>query len=358
LPVSEVLTIQSHKGPYSVVFDDGLLANSARILDAQSHFLVDANVASLYGERLRLVLDHPHALVIEATEENKSIERVIPVIERLLANKVRRDHALVAIGGGILQDITCFVASILLRGIPWKSVPTTLLAQADSCIGSKSSINIDRTKNSLGTFNPPEEVIVCSDFLSTLENRDIRSGLGEILKVHAIDSPAAYDRLAADYDALWGDRGLLLAYVRQALLIKQRFIEADEFDRGVRNVLNYGHSFGHAIESATDYAVPHGIAVTMGMDLANRIAVVRGLLPERHHQRMQPVLYKNYAPFADTAIPVEAMLTAFMRDKKNTAEKLVVILPIGEEARMQRVEIAPDEVFRDECRSFLDEMMA
>lgn len=327
-------------------------------MEGQPHFLIDANVARLYAKQLQPVLEHQNTVVIDATEENKSIERIIPVFEQLVANSVRRDHTLIAIGGGIIQDITCFIASTLLRGMAWKFVPTTLLAQADSCIGSKSSINLGKTKNILGTFNPPNQIFVCTDFLDTLENKDIRSGIGEILKVHAIDSAAAYDRLAADYDAMQDNRGVLLGYIRQALLIKQRFIEADEFDRGVRNIFNYGHSFGHAIEAATNFGVPHGIAVTMGMDMANRIAVMRGLLPEQHYQRMHPVLHKNYAPFATTHIPLDEMLSALMKDKKNTSSKLVLIFSVGNEAAIQRVEVAPDEAFQSQCQRFLDEMKA
>jgi len=356
--VCEKMSVQSHSGPYSVLFDDQFLDGQGKLIEGQPHFLVDANVAHLYVHAFRPIIESPRTLVIEATEENKSIERIIPLIERLVANKMRRGHTLIAIGGGIIQDITCFIASILLRGVTWKFVPTTLLAQADSCIGSKSSINLGHTKNILGTFNPPKEIIVCTKFLDTLEDKDIRSGLGEILKVHAIDSVATYDRLAADYDALRSDRNVLLAYIRKALLIKQRFIEMDEFDRGIRNVLNYGHSFGHAIESATDFGVPHGIAVTMGMDMANYIAVLRGLLPESHYLRMKPALLQNYATFAATNIPVDRLLSALMKDKKNTTDKLVLIFPVGEDAQAQLVEVAPDELFQSQCKMFLNEMKA
>lgn len=356
--MSDRLDIQSHKGVYSVVFDNQLLSNAGQFLQGQPHFLIDANVARLYADQLRPILDQQSTVVIEATEENKSIERAIPVFERLIANRVRRDHTLIAIGGGIIQDITCFIASTLLRGLAWKFIPTTLLAQADSCIGSKSSINLGKTKNILGTFNPPDEIFVCTDFLGTLEDKEIRSGIGEILKVHAIDSAVAFDRLAADYDFLKTDQSVLLGYIRQALLIKQRFIEVDEFDRGVRNIFNYGHSFGHAIEAATDFGVPHGIAVTIGMDMANRIAVLRGHLSEQHYLRMHSVLRKNYASFAATPIPLGGMLPALMKDKKNTSSKLVLIFPVGEEASIRRVEVPPDEEFQRQCQQFLDEMKA
>ena len=217
-------------------------------------------------------------------------------------------------------------------------------------------IDFEPTTLIIGTFNPPNEIFVCTDFIDTLENKDILSGIGEMLKVHAIDSASAFDHIAADYDALLKDRKVLLAYIRRALLIKQRFIEVDEFDRGVRNIFNYGHSFGHAIEAATNFGVPHGIAVSMGMDMANRIAVMRGLLAEQHYLRMHPVLRKNYAPFAKTAIPLDDTLSALMKDKKNTSSKLVLIFPVGDAAAIQRVEVAPDETFSSQCQQFISEL--
>ena len=356
--MSENIKIKSHKGVYSVNFDNLFLDNAEQLLVGESHFLIDANVARLYADKLRSLLAHKNTVVIEAKEANKSIDRIIPIFELLVANNVRRDHTLVAIGGGIIQDITCFIASTLLRGLAWRFVPTTLLAQADSCIGSKSSVNLGKTKNIIGTFNPPNEVFVCTEFLDTLENKDIFSGIGEILKVHAIDSATAFDRVAADYDHLQSDRSLLQGYILQALLIKQRFIEVDEFDRGVRNIFNYGHSFGHAIEAATDFAVPHGIAVSIGMDMANRIAALRDLVPAQHYLRMHPVLRKNYASFAKTTIPFDEMLSALMKDKKNTSSRLVLIFPVGDHAAIKREEVAPDDIFHSQCHQFISEMSA
>lgn len=354
--MSESLVIQSHRGPYSVTFDPALLSHLACIIEGTPHFLVDANVARLYSAELRDIVIHRNAIVIEATEENKSLEMTIPVFGQLVRNKIRRDHILVAIGGGIIQDITCFIASTLLRGLAWRFVPTTLLAQADSCIGSKSSINLGDTKNILGTFNPPQSVCVDAGFLETLKDKDIHSGVGEILKVHAIEGSAAFDRLAVDFERIFSDRGVLLRYIHAALLIKKRYIEEDEFDRGIRNIFNYGHSFGHAIESATQYEVPHGVAVTMGMDMANYIAVKRDQLPVRHYHRMHTILRRNYAQFAGTPIPLDAMLAALMKDKKNSSTVLRLILPVGDQAAIQRVDVFPDESFRSHCATFLAEM--
>ncbi|MBS0418975.1 MAG: 3-dehydroquinate synthase [Proteobacteria bacterium] len=351
--MSDELVIQSHTGPYRVEFHQGLPQEPFAVLGDRPHVLIDANVARLYATQLRSVVEHPNTIIIEATEANKSLQRTIPVFERLIANSIRRDHTLVAIGGGIIQDITCFIASTLLRGLPWRFVPTTLLAQADSCIGSKSSINLGDTKNVLGTFNPPRQIYVHSAFLDTLAAKDIHSGVGEILKVHAIDGAGAFDQLARDFGQLFTDRSVLLKYIRAALSIKQRYIEQDEFDRGIRNIFNYGHSFGHAIESATDYGVPHGIAVTMGMDMANFIAVRRGLLPQRHFERMHPVLKRNYAQFAAVAIPEAPLQAALSKDKKNTSAGLRLIFPKGESAIIEPVTVVADEAFRSQCSQFL-----
>lgn len=352
----EGLKIQSRSGPYDVAFTPGLLQDIAPLRQGEVHYLLDTNVARLYSGSLAPIIADPHTLQIEATEANKSLERIIPVIEQLVANRVRRGHVLVAIGGGIIQDITCFIASTLLRGVEWRFVPTTLLAQADSCIGSKSSINLGAFKNILGTFNPPRKIWICPSFLDTLERKEVQSGIGEILKVHAIAGPEVFDALQQDFDALATDRQVLLRHTRSALLIKQRYIEVDEFDQGVRNIFNYGHSFGHAIESATHFGIPHGVAVALGMDMANHIAVMRGLLPAVHRDRMHAVLRKTYQDFLQVPIPLDDLLAAMLKDKKNTATELVLIFPVGEQAQVQRVVVLPDEDFRAQCRQFLEGM--
>src|SRR3954471_23913489 len=187
--VSEDLVVQSHAGPYTVVFaDDGFARLDADVPEG-THFVVDERVAELYADELATVLASPSGLRIEATDAAKSLDRFPAYIEQLVAGGVRRGHSVVAIGGGIMQDITCFIAATLLRGLDWRFYPTTLLAQADSCIGSKSSINVGELKNVLGTFTPPAEVVVVPHVLDTLDDVDVRSGIGEILKVTAIDGP-------------------------------------------------------------------------------------------------------------------------------------------------------------------------
>lgn len=341
--MSDTLTIQSHKGPYTVFFGDGPLVDAAKFPAATSHILIDAKVARLYAGPLAPWLNRPTTVLMEAHEDNKSLEGLVPLFHQLVKNGLRRDHTLVAIGGGIVQDAACFIASTLLRGIAWQFVPTTLLAQADSCIGSKSSINLGGKKNLLGTFYPAESVFVDAAFLDTLEPKDIRSGIGEIAKVHAIAGAASFDRFAAEFDALFTDRAVLDRYIRAALKIKQGYIEQDEFDRGIRNIFNYGHSFGHAIESAVNYAVPHGIAVAMGMDAANALSVVRGLTPSSNHARMHTLLLSLYRDYRGLNISLDAVLAAMMSDKKNTSSALGLILPIGPAAAIERRLIERDD---------------
>jgi len=345
------LTIRSHRGPYTVRFAEDALPDLVKPRE-RAHYLIDAKVASIYRRDLAGVLRAPSVLSIRATEGAKSLERFPGYVRRLVARGVRRKDVLVAVGGGIVQDIACFLAATLLRGLEWEFYPTTLLAQADSCIGSKSSINSGGAKNILGTFTPPRRIVIGARFLETLRDEDRRSGVGEMLKVHGIDGPASFDRIAAEYPRLFTDRRALLRRLRASLEIKKRFIEADEFDRGARQVMNYGHSFGHALEAATRFAVPHGIAVTLGMDMANLVAVRLGRMGAAHYRRMRPVLARNYRGFEDTRVPLSPFLAALGKDKKNTASRLGLILPDAR-ARVERVEVPNDAAFRAVCSDYL-----
>lgn len=355
MSLSDNLTIESWSGPYSVRFRQTVAEAASDIpRDRPLHVVVDARVARLYERELSALLADARVVhAVEALEDNKSLEVVPSLVRRLAEGGIRRDHLLLAIGGGIIQDMTCFVASILFRGMDWAFLPTTLLAQADSCIGSKSSINAAGTKNLVGNFYPPRQISIAAGFLATLDPRDVRSGVGEMLKVHIIDGPASYDRIADAYSRLFDDAAVMLTYIRSSLQIKKRLIELDEFDRGPRNVMNYGHSFGHAIEAATEFAVPHGIAVTMGMDMANHVARCMGRLPAAHFARMHPALRRNYEGYESLPVPLAPLLHALSRDKKNVGTDLTLILPDAQ-ACIERVRVPVDDAFQSYCRDFLE----
>ena len=348
--MSDSLVIQSHKGPYIVHFAEDAVENLK--VDG-AHIIIDKRVADLYRDRMGHILGAPSVLIIEATEPAKSLERFPAYVEHLVKHGLRRDHHLLAIGGGIIQDITCFLAATMLRGVKWRFLPTTLLAQCDSCIGSKSSINSGDAKNILGTFTPPAEVMVSTRFLETLDQRDVRSGIGEMLKVHAIAGPENFTDFAAGYDAMFTDSSSMVAAIRRSLTIKQGFIEADEFDQGPRLVFNYGHSFGHAIEAATDFAIPHGIAVTIGMDMANWISASLGLGTQAHWAAGHGVLAKNYHGFQNHPVPLDRFLAALAKDKKNTGAGSVTLILPDASGRIVRGAHAADENFQHLCGEYL-----
>ncbi|MEQ8228984.1 MAG: 3-dehydroquinate synthase [Rhodospirillales bacterium] len=359
-PVESRLTIQSHKGLYNVLFGDSARAGLAALAtgDRPLHVIIDERVAELHGDKLMPLLSGPSVLRLEATETNKSLEKFPGYVDHLVEQSIRRDHLLVAIGGGIIQDTTCFLAASMLRGVDWVFCPTTLLAQADSCIGSKSSINSASAKNILGTFTPPRTIYLDVSFQNTLDERDMRSGVGEILKVHAIDGPESFAHIAADYDRLFTEPETMLRYVRTALEIKKSYIEQDEFDRGPRNIFNYGHTFGHAIEAATNFAIPHGIAVTIGMDMANYVSSQIGDGTESHFRRLRPVLAANYAEYKNHPVPFDEYLNAIMKDKKNTGTGSVTMILPGADGRLAKTTRDADAAFQSVCRTFLEEVRA
>ena len=161
------MTIKSHKGRYTVKFCPNLHELIEKVETKKSHIIVDWKVYKIYQNLLNKLYNKNEFLIIKSNEKNKSLEKMSSYVDFLVKNKIRRSDQLIAIGGGIIQDITCFLSATLLRGVDWYFIPTTLLAQADSCIGSKSSINCNGVKNILGTFTPPKKIFVCPEFLST-----------------------------------------------------------------------------------------------------------------------------------------------------------------------------------------------
>jgi 3-dehydroquinate synthase len=338
---NDVLQIHSHSHPYTVAeFASVAAALAPSGGSAASFYLVDARVADLYGCQLAEATCTDRLIRIEASEEAKSYEQLVPVFCRLLDAGCRRDSHLMVVGGGVLQDIGCFIASVLFRGVRWTLLPTTLLAQCDSCIGSKSSLNIHRFKNQLGTFYPPHEVRLAFEFLRTLSEEELLSGLGEAIKLHLIDGEDAVERLRRRLAVAGGIEPALPAIIRDSLQIKKRYIEEDEFDRGIRNVLNYGHTFAHAFESATRYAIPHGIAVSLGVACATLFSERLGMVAPGSQRRLLEWLRPCFARHAPTLRQADllAVVAAMRQDKKNDGDKITFILTRGP-GRMEKVRL-------------------
>jgi 3-dehydroquinate synthase len=263
--------ISSSSGSYPVVSGAGLLAELvAERPDAV--FLVDARL------EFRLPAAVAKRVVIEANEDNKSLERIPDIILKLREHGINRASHLVAVGGGVIQDIATFAASIYMRGIPWTYMPTTLLSMADSCVGGKSSINVIGYKNLVGNFYPPVQVLIDLDFVASLDSEQIVGGLYEAVKIcYAMGKQEFLAYLSE------ASRPPISAFgaqrvVMRALRAKKWFIETDEFDQKERLLLNFGHTFGHALESGTGFGVSHGIAVGIGMLVAIEYARCRNWL--------------------------------------------------------------------------------
>lgn len=351
------MEIQSHTGPYQVFFRDDALDSLNTEVPGGTHFIIDARVAELYRKRMGNILSSQSVLLIDALEENKALDAFPAYVKHLVNRRIRKNHRLCAIGGGIIQDITCFLAATMLRGVDWYFYPTTLLAQADSCIGSKSSINAGDAKNILGTFTPPREIYINSGFLNTLENVDVRSGVGEMLKVHVIDGPEAFDAIAAAYDDLFSNQQVMKQYIHRSLHIKQAYIEKDEFDAGPRRIFNYGHSFGHAIEAATHFAIPHGIAVSIGADMANFVAMKLGVGAQKHFERMHATLKKNYRGFEGAEVPAESFFSAIGKDKKNTGKNSLTLILPDQKSTVRIGQYANDANFKRICTEYFSGRM-
>ena len=297
-----------------IICDNNLSNKVDTILDSQKHSYV----------------------VVPGLESFKEYKAIGNIIDTIIECGFRKNNRLIAIGGGVVQDITGFIASILYRGVEWHFYPTTLLSQGDSCIGGKTSINFGEYKNQIGNFYPPHKIIIDTNFLRTLPNSQILSGLGEMAHYFLIDGNESFNLYREELNDLNVNRkrGLIpkLSFlIKKSLEIKKRMIELDEFDEGPRRVFNYGHSFGHVIESMSEYKIPHGIAVAMGMDIANYISDRMGLISEEKYLEIRETLLPIYKGFMRdfNNVDFELFIDTLKKDKKNKGDELGLILTKG-----------------------------
>ena len=284
--------VKSNIHDYEVHFIDDVKSTLKNELKEGDFIIIDNKVKALYPEWFEEVLMNFKHIGINATEPQKSYQEVEPVISELIKKGFRKNHRLIAVGGGITQDVTAFIASILYRGVQWYFFPTTLLAQGDSCIGSKTSINFGKFKNQVGGFYPPNKIYVDPKFLESLPNKELQSGLGEMAHYYVVASKEDFERYKNDYEGALADKVILGGIIARSLEIKKSYIEIDEYDKNERQVFNYGHSFGHAIESLTNYGIPHGIAISFGMDMSNFISMKKGYITSEQRQNSRELFEK------------------------------------------------------------------
>ncbi|WP_257389207.1 3-dehydroquinate synthase [Tahibacter caeni] len=320
---------------YPIWIGRGLLRDAARWRAAirGRHVLVvsNATVAPLYLDTVLAGLDGLQAasLVLPDGEQYKTLEHCGEVLEALAALKANRDACVIALGGGVVGDLAGFAASCWMRGVDFLQMPTTLLAQVDSSVGGKTGVNLPAGKNLVGAFHQPRAVVVDTDTLASLPAREYRSGLAEVVKYGAIGDAAFFAWLEREADALAArDDEAVAEAIERSCRHKAGVVARDEREDGERALLNFGHTFGHALETAGGYGrLLHGEAVAIGMVLAAALSADLGLAAAADAERLQRLLGRLGL---STALPdgsdAQALLQLMYLDKKNLSGQLRLIL--------------------------------
>ena len=316
------------------------------IKDAKKIFVVtDTKIKKLHLKKLTQIIPGKYTvktLVIKPGEKMKDIKTINRIINILLKNQISRNDVIFGLGGGVIGDIAGFLASITLRGLKLIHFPTTLLAQVDSSIGGKTGVNSSYGKNLIGTFYQPNLVICDTIFLSTLPKRELIAGYAEVIKYGVIGDPSILNLLDElpkidDEKNIYGD--ILNQIIQKSVSIKARVVAQDEKEKGLRAILNYGHTFCHAFEYVTGYGqLLHGEAVSIGMLCASRLAERVGRIDKTLTERQKQLLVALGLPTAVPDVDHDDIMAAMQRDKKVAHGKLRFVLP----TQLGHVELVDD----------------
>lgn len=332
-----VLNVRIPGHPYEVHIAPGLLATAGaairKLTPAPSACVIsDDAVAPHYLKPLsRSLRDAGNFQVVSALvphgESNKRLETLLPVYDRFLSAGIDRQTPVIALGGGIVGDMAGLVAGTILRGVPFVQIPTTLLAMVDASIGGKTAVNHAVGKNLIGVFCQPQLVLADPDVLRTLGEDEFRGGLAECIKHDAIRSAAGFVHLEQTIDrALARDSQYLAELVAHNVGIKAAVVEADPLEHGERAHLNFGHTFGHAIERVSEHAYSHGQAIALGMVAAARLSAQMGLLQPSDAQRIVSLIKRAGLPTGRLAAEPGKIVDAMRYDKKVRRGKLRLVL--------------------------------
>lgn len=311
---------------YKVIIEKGLLDHTAELLNKYSPskkycVISDSNVAPIYSKSVEVQLKSTntevYAYTFEAGEEHKTLETVGEILKFLAERHFTRSDQLIALGGGITGDIVGFAASVYMRGIRFVQIPTTLLAAVDSSVGGKTGVNLSKLKNQIGAFWQPSLVICDPNTFKTLPEREMRNGMAEVIKYAAICSPDIAD-IPEDN---------ICEIIKRCILIKSDIVSRDERDHGERMLLNYGHTFGHAVECASEERIPHGMAVAIGMMMASRAAEAIGYCEKGVAERTANILTAHGLPLSADEFTADQLFSAMQNDKKRADDKVTLVLP-------------------------------
>ena len=337
---------------------EGAIDRLPALLDAHGvgrrRFIVSSPVIwRLHGAQVQRAIGGGEPILLADGERFKNLQSVSRIYEALIRAGADRGSAIVAVGGGVIGDTAGFAAATFLRGITLAHVPTTLLAQVDSSIGGKVGVNHALGKNLIGAFHQPAVVVIDPLLLKTLPRREFRSGLYEVVKYGMIASRPLFDRIAADTKAIFArDPAVLVPSIVESCRIKADVVSKDEREGGLRRILNYGHTVGHALEAVTKYRrFRHGEAIAFGMLAAADLAVARGALAERERQALADVIAQLGPLPAVADLSIDEVMEAVRRDKKVVNGRLHFVIAIEIGATM-----TVDDVTEEELRAVLSRL--
>lgn len=340
LPVeTQTVYVNLQEHAYNIHIGPDLLSYTAALLNGfkAGRFVIvtDTNVEALYGSNLQDQLEEAgiraELVSFPAGEASKNMDTILYLAKELIRLGADRKTMLLALGGGVTGDITGFLASIYMRGVPFIQIPTTLLAQVDSSVGGKTGVDLAEGKNLLGTFYQPKLVLTDVNTLSTLPKQELKNGLAEVIKYAMIRSPKLFQILEEKWnEVLELDSEVITTIVALSCAIKAEIVEQDEKEAGLRRILNFGHTAGHAIEAAADYTISHGEAVNMGMVVAARMAFKRELMSFEEFSRFVRLLERFDLPYAIPArFSPNELLSIMKHDKKMQSGELHYVLNKG-----------------------------
>ncbi len=291
--------------------------------------VTNTTVSAFHLKRLKSHIEcaELYVVTIEDGEEFKTLATVESILNELFEYKLDRKSLLIALGGGVIGDMTGFTASLYQRGIGFVQVPTTLLSQVDASVGGKTGVNNKYGKNLIGAFYQPEAVYIDTEFLKTLPKREFAAGIAEIVKMAVMFDKDYFDFLM---DADFSQNSVLEKVIERSVELKAEVVNLDEKESGIRAVLNYGHTFGHVVENETNYKTYlHGEAVAIGIMMANALSVELGIMSEEEFKRVEAFLVKHNLPVSYEIEDVSRFYDKFFLDKKSANNKIKFILANG-----------------------------
>jgi 3-dehydroquinate synthase len=346
---------------YRVTIEPGLLGRIGEELRAVSKstkvaVVTDSHVAEVHLGAVEKSLKSAGFEVISATipagEQHKTVAAILPLYDRFLSSRIERSTPVVALGGGVIGDMTGFLAATILRGVPFVQAPTTLLAMVDASVGGKTGVDHAMGKNLIGAFHQPIGVFADPEALRTLPVREIQNGLAECIKHDLIRDGKAFGDLEKKISAALAlDMNVLTELIAHNVAIKARVVEADPFEKGERAHLNFGHTFGHAIESVSGFSYSHGQSVALGMCAAAHVSTRLGFISEQERGRIVVTIRAAGLPTGGLKLAVETVIEAMASDKKvkDGRIRLVLLEKVGKA-------VVRDDVSRDLIREGIESL--